>query len=117
MQVKIRAASREAMGLAVGHLIEELKDHYKDFRNVLEFLDETMRDSLVLADRGSECRSLRGIFGGPLEHPVDAAERVRAVQQRFRRAAVGGQPGSRRRHHGRRLGAQGQLGDPAADIE
>ncbi|OHC63053.1 MAG: ATP-dependent protease [Rhodocyclales bacterium GWA2_65_20] len=50
MQVKIRAASREAMGLAAGHLIEELKDSYQDFRNVLEFLDETMHDVVEIGE-------------------------------------------------------------------
>jgi lon-related putative ATP-dependent protease len=44
MQAKIRAASREAMGFAVGHLIEELKESYKDLPNVIEFLDAAMRD-------------------------------------------------------------------------
>ncbi len=50
MQVKIRTASREAMGLAVGHLIEELKEHYKDCANVLEFLDATMRDVVEVGE-------------------------------------------------------------------
>lgn len=44
MQAKIRAASREAMGFAVGHLIEELKERYKELPNVVEFLDAAMRD-------------------------------------------------------------------------
>ncbi|MGE5467406.1 MAG: Lon protease family protein [Ignavibacteria bacterium] len=44
MQVKIRAASREAMGFAVGHLIEELKERYQQRPNVLEFLDAALRD-------------------------------------------------------------------------
>jgi lon-related putative ATP-dependent protease len=46
MQGKIRAASREAMGMAAGHLIEELKERYKDLPNVVEFLDAAMRDVL-----------------------------------------------------------------------
>ncbi|MDD5248938.1 MAG: ATP-binding protein [Rhodocyclaceae bacterium] len=44
MQAKIRAASRDAMALAVGHLIEELKERYEDLPNVLEFLDAAQRD-------------------------------------------------------------------------
>jgi lon-related putative ATP-dependent protease len=44
MQTKIRAASREAMALAVGHLIEELKERYKALPNVVDFLDAAMRD-------------------------------------------------------------------------
>jgi lon-related putative ATP-dependent protease len=53
MQVRIKEASREALGLAVGHLIEELKERYTDLLNVLEFLDEVMRDVI---ESGEELR-------------------------------------------------------------
>jgi lon-related putative ATP-dependent protease len=53
MQTRIKQASRETMGLAVGHLIEELKERYTDLLNVLEFLDEVMRDVI---ESGEELR-------------------------------------------------------------
>ncbi|HEX8963739.1 MAG TPA: ATP-binding protein, partial [Rhodocyclaceae bacterium] len=57
MQGKIRAASREAMGFAVGHLVEELKERYKDLGNVLEFLDAAMRD---IVEKGEDIHESRG---------------------------------------------------------
>ncbi|HEX8988494.1 MAG TPA: Lon protease family protein, partial [Rhodocyclaceae bacterium] len=56
-QGKIRAASREAMGFAVGHLIEELKERYKELPNVLEFLEAAMRD---IIEKGEDIRESRG---------------------------------------------------------
>ncbi len=53
MQARIKQASRETMGLAVGHLIEELKERYTDLLNVLGFLDEVMRDVI---ESGEELR-------------------------------------------------------------
>jgi lon-related putative ATP-dependent protease len=53
MQARIKEASRETMGLAAGHLIEELKERYTDLLNVLEFLDEVMRDVI---ESGEELR-------------------------------------------------------------
>jgi lon-related putative ATP-dependent protease len=53
MQTRIKEASRETMGLAVGHLIEELKERYSDLLNVLEFLDQVMRDVI---ESGEELR-------------------------------------------------------------
>ena len=53
MQGRIKEASRETMGLAVGHLIEELKERYTDLLNVLGFLDEVMRDVI---ESGEELR-------------------------------------------------------------
>mgnify|MGYP001427374943 CR=1 FL=1 len=44
MQQRVRQANREALSLAVGHLIEELKEHYTDLLNVLSFLDEVLQD-------------------------------------------------------------------------
>lgn len=57
MQGKIRAASREAMGFAVGHLVEELKERYKELGNVLEFLDAAMRD---IVEKGEDIHESRG---------------------------------------------------------
>jgi lon-related putative ATP-dependent protease len=53
MQTRIKEASRETMSLAVGHLIEELKERYTDLLNVLEFFDEVMRDVI---ESGEELR-------------------------------------------------------------
>ena len=44
MQGQIKDASRHLLGLAVGHLIEELKARYADLAAVLAFLDEVQRD-------------------------------------------------------------------------
>lgn len=53
MQTRIKQASRETMSLAVGHLIEELKERHTDLLNVLGFLDEVMRDVI---ESGEELR-------------------------------------------------------------
>jgi lon-related putative ATP-dependent protease len=44
VQGRIKEASREALKLAVGHLIEELKPGYADLPAVTEFLDAAMQD-------------------------------------------------------------------------
>jgi lon-related putative ATP-dependent protease len=43
-QAQIKEASREIMGYAVGHLIDELKARYSDLAEVTAFLDEVQRD-------------------------------------------------------------------------
>jgi len=53
MQGRIKETSRETMSLAVGHLIEELKERHSDLLNVLGFLDEVMRDVI---ESGEELR-------------------------------------------------------------
>jgi len=50
MQGRIKEASRDTLRLAVGHLIEELKERYTDLANVLEFLDQAMRDIVELGE-------------------------------------------------------------------
>ncbi|MCX8087090.1 MAG: AAA family ATPase [Rhodocyclaceae bacterium] len=50
LQARLKAASRETMALAVGHLIEELKEHYADLPNVLAFLDEVLKDVVESAE-------------------------------------------------------------------
>ena len=50
MQLRIKEASRDTLRLAAGHLIEELKEHYTDLDNVLEFLDEAMRDIVEIGE-------------------------------------------------------------------
>ena len=44
MQTQVKDASRETLSLAVGHLIEELKEEYQDLPEVLKFLDDAMQD-------------------------------------------------------------------------
>ncbi|MDD3529825.1 MAG: AAA family ATPase [Gallionellaceae bacterium] len=51
LQVQVKEASRETMGLAVGHLIEELKARYADLAGVLAFLDEVMRDIVEIGEQ------------------------------------------------------------------
>ena len=50
MQQRIKEASRDALRLAAGHLIEDLKEHYTDLDNVLAFLDEAMRDIVEIGE-------------------------------------------------------------------
>ena len=50
MQGRIKEASRNTLRLAVGHLIEELKERYTDLDNVLEFLDQAMQDIVELGE-------------------------------------------------------------------
>ncbi len=44
LQAQIKAASREALQLAAGHLIEELKPAYADLPEVVAFLDDVLKD-------------------------------------------------------------------------
>ena len=64
MQVRVKEASREAMGLAVGHLIEELKGRYTDLLNVLKFLDDVMRDVIESGEELHEQPKADGDMGG-----------------------------------------------------
>ena len=64
MQQRIKAASRETMGLAVGHLIEELKEHYTDLLNVLEFLDQVMHDVIESSEELREQPKSEGDTSG-----------------------------------------------------
>lgn len=50
LQGRLKALSRETMALAVGHLIEELKEHYADLANVMAFLDAVMKDVVDSAE-------------------------------------------------------------------
>lgn len=49
-QAQIKQISRETMQLAVGHLIEELKEHYADLAAVQDFLDGVMTDVMEMGD-------------------------------------------------------------------
>ena len=43
-QAQIKNASRDTLGLAAGHLIDELRERYRDLKDVVAFLDEVMKD-------------------------------------------------------------------------
>ncbi len=64
MQGRIKEASRETMGLAVGHLVEELKERHSDLLNVLEFLDEVMRDVIESGEDLREQPKTEGDLSG-----------------------------------------------------
>ncbi|MBV6474879.1 MAG: Lon protease [Rhodocyclaceae bacterium] len=66
MQGRIKEASRETMGLAVGHIIEELKERYTDLLNVLAFLDEAMRDVIESSEELREQPKSDGDMSGVL---------------------------------------------------
>jgi lon-related putative ATP-dependent protease len=56
MQSRLRQATRETMGYAAGHLIEELKESFAVHPGVLAFLDEVLKDIL---DAGQQLREQR----------------------------------------------------------
>lgn len=62
LQVQIKEASRDILGLAVGHLIEELKGRYGDLGDVLTFLDEVMRDVIEMGEQLREQPKTEGDF-------------------------------------------------------
>jgi predicted ATP-dependent protease len=64
MQGRIKEASRETMGLAVGQLIEELKERYTDLLNILEFLDEVRRDVIESGEELREQPKTEGDMSG-----------------------------------------------------
>lgn len=57
MQQKARELSRETLGLAVGHLIDELKEKYADLPAVVSYLNEVMQD---VVETGEELRGREG---------------------------------------------------------
>jgi len=56
MQTRIREATRDTMGYAAGHLIEELKEQFVAHASVLAFLDEVLKDIL---EAGQQLREQR----------------------------------------------------------
>ena len=50
-QAQIKDASRDTLGIAAGHLIDELKERYGDLAEVLAFLDEVMRDVIEVGEQ------------------------------------------------------------------
>lgn len=49
MQERLRSASRDTMRLAVGHMVDELKERYADLDNVIEFLEAVLRDLIEMS--------------------------------------------------------------------
>ena len=64
LQGQIKQASRDILGLAVGHLIEELKGRYADLAEVLAFLDEVLRDLVESGEQMREQGKGEGEFPG-----------------------------------------------------
>lgn len=62
VQAQIKDASRETIGNAVGHLIDELKGHYGDLGEVLAFLDEVMHDVIETGEQLREQPRSEGDF-------------------------------------------------------
>lgn len=60
VQGKLKAASRDAMQAAVGHLIEELRGDYADLPAVLEYLDAIERDVVEIGDSLRESQKTEG---------------------------------------------------------
>jgi len=64
MQARIREATRDTMGYAAGHLIEELKEQFAAHPSVLGFLDEVLKDILEAGQQLREQRSEDEETGG-----------------------------------------------------
>lgn len=60
---KIRDFNRETIGLAAGHLIEELRAQYSDLPEILAYLDATQADLIENAGELREPASQEGIEG------------------------------------------------------
>ncbi|MEW5770022.1 MAG: ATP-binding protein [Pseudomonadota bacterium] len=54
LQNQIKAASRETLGMAVGHILDELKERYRELRVVQGFLDEVLRDVVDVGEQFRE---------------------------------------------------------------
>jgi predicted ATP-dependent protease len=57
MQGRLKQLGRDTMSLAIGHLIDELKERYAGLANVLSFLDEVLAD---IVEYGESLREQRG---------------------------------------------------------
>lgn len=57
MQGQLKQLGRDTMSLAIGHLIDELKERYAGLANVLSFLDEVLAD---IVEYGESLREQRG---------------------------------------------------------
>ena len=74
MQLKLREATRETMGLAAGHLIDELRERFAHLPPVLDFLGEVLQDILEAGEqlrdqpRDEEDDSVAGLSGSLVLH-------------------------------------------------
>jgi lon-related putative ATP-dependent protease len=64
MQARVKEVSRNTMRLAVGHMIEELKERYADLQNVLDFLDAVQEDVVESAEELREQPKTEGDMSG-----------------------------------------------------
>lgn len=70
MQQRIKEANREMMGLAVGHMIDELRERYGELPNVLDFLEQVRADVIEFGEQAREQKpdeeGLSGLAGSSL---------------------------------------------------
>jgi predicted ATP-dependent protease len=66
MQQRVRDATRDAMGQAAGHLVDELKSGFATQPKVVDFLDEVRRD---IVEAGEQLRAQPGA-GGDEDEPT-----------------------------------------------
>lgn len=71
MQGRMRDASRETLELAVGHLIEELKERHADLPALQTFLDKVLRDVVEVGQELREQAS-KSDSSGPSEGGISA---------------------------------------------
>lgn len=68
MQARVKEANREMIGLAVGHMVEELRERYADLPDVLEFLEQVRSDVVEIGEESREPKSegegLAGLMSG-----------------------------------------------------
>ena len=57
MQNRVREATRDTMGYAAGHLVDELKEQFAAHPTVLSFLDEVLKDVIEAGQQLREQRS------------------------------------------------------------
>ncbi|HEY5994588.1 MAG TPA: ATP-binding protein [Gallionellaceae bacterium] len=67
---RIREFNRETIGLAVGHLVEELRAHYADLPEVQKYLDATQADLIENAGELHEPASSEGLEGVATATPL-----------------------------------------------
>jgi lon-related putative ATP-dependent protease len=71
---KIRDFNRDTIGLAVAHLIEELRAHYADLPEIQKYLDATQADLIENAGELHEPGSAEGIEGVATATPLQRYE-------------------------------------------
>ncbi len=67
---KIRAFNRETIGLAAGHLIDELRAHYADLPEIQKYLDATQADLIENAGELREPAGTEGMEGVATATPL-----------------------------------------------